>query len=185
MDKRLRKNYLSLNYKNFTIYSEGVTSVPEVLQNLNENLKRQVTLYEELNDLEREKQKALIKNNLQEIELITARQEPLLLGASRLEKERLLWAEHIGRDLGKAPEDLTLAELAEHFPVLEGVRLDLDRVVGQLQEIHEINAQLLQQAMKVVDFTVGMLTQQEKNTYTHPKHKEHEGTKLHLLDRRI
>jgi len=176
---------LSLNYKNFTIYSEGVTSVPEVLQNLNENLKRQVTLYEELNDLEREKQKALIKNNLQEIELITARQEPLLLGASRLEKERLLWAEHIGRDLGKAPEDLTLAELAEHFPVLEGVRLDLDRAVGQLQEIHEINAQLLQQAMKVVDFTVGMLTHQEKNTYTHPKHKEHEGTKLHLLDRRI
>ena len=54
MDKRLRKNYLSLNYKNFTIYSEGVTFVSEVLQNLNENLKQQVTLYEELNNLERE-----------------------------------------------------------------------------------------------------------------------------------
>lgn len=157
----------------------------EALQNLNENLKRQVTLYEKLNDLEREKQKALIKNNLQEIELITDRQESLLLSASRLEKERLLWAEHIGRDFGKAPEDLTLAELAEHFPVLEGVRLDLDRAVGQLQEIHEINAQLLQQAMKVVEFTVGMLTYQEKNTYTHPKRKENEGTKLRLLDRRI
>ncbi|MFZ3131602.1 MAG: flagellar export chaperone FlgN [Desulfosporosinus sp.] len=158
----------------------------EVLQNLNENLKRQVTLYEELYELEREKQKALIRNNLQEIELITARQESLLLGVSRLEKERQLWAEQIGRDLGKAPEDLTLAELAELFPVLEGVRLDLDRVVGQLQEIHEINTQLLQQAMKVVDFTVGMLTHQEKNTYTHPQHKENEGSgKLHLLDRRI
>ena len=158
----------------------------EVLQNLNENLKQQVTLYEELNNLEQEKQKALIKNNLQEIELITARQEPLLLGASHLEKERLLWAEHIGRGLGKAPEDLTLAELAEHFPVLEGVRLDLDRVVGQLQEIHEINAQLLQQAMKVVEFTVGMLTHQEKNIYTRPSQKENEGNRnLHLLDRRI
>lgn len=158
----------------------------EVLQNLNENLKRQVILYEELNDLEREKQKALIKNNLQEIELITARQEPLLLGASRLEKERLLWAEHIGRDLGKAPEDLTLAELAEHFPVLEGVRLELDLVVGSLQEIHEINAQLLQQAMKVVEFTVGMFTHQERNTYAHPRRKENEGNvKLQLLDRRI
>ncbi|HWQ43953.1 MAG TPA: flagellar protein FlgN, partial [Desulfosporosinus sp.] len=138
-----------------------------------------------LNDLEQKKQKALIKNNLHEIELITAQQEPLLLAAGHLEKERLLWAEQIGRDLGKAPEDLTLAELAEHFPVLEGVRLDLDRVVGQLQEIHEINSQLLQQAMKVVDFTLGMLTHQEKNTYTHPSNKEHEGAKLHLLDRRI
>ena len=159
--------------------------MPEVLQNLNENLKRQVTLYEELNDLEREKQKALIKNNLQQIELITTRQEPLLLGASRLEKERLLWAEHIGRDLGKAPEDLTLVELAEHFPVLEGVRLNLDRVVGQLQEIHAINTQLLQQAMRVVEFTVGMMTHQEKNTYTHPSRKEKDGNgTLHLLDRR-
>jgi len=159
--------------------------VSEVLQNLNENLKQQVMLYEELHDLEQEKQKALIKNNLQQIELITTRQEPLLLGASRLEKERLLWAEHIGRDLGKAPEDLTLVELAEHFPVLEGVRLDLDRVVGQLQEIHAINTQLLQQAMRVVEFTVGMMTHQEKNTYTHPSHKENEETKLHLLDRSI
>ncbi len=157
----------------------------EVLQNLNENLKRQVTLYEELHVLEREKQTALIKNDLQEIEQITARQEPLMLGASHLEKERLLWAEHIGRDLGKVPEDLTLAELAEHFPVLEKVRLDLDQVVGQLQEIHEINTQLLQQAMRVVDFTVGMLTHQEKNTYQNPSVKENEGTrKLHLLDRR-
>lgn len=157
----------------------------EALQNLNENLKRQVELYEELNELERKKQKALLKNNLQEIDSITARQEPLLLGASGLEKERLRWAEHIGRDFGRAPEDLTLAELAEHFPLLEGVRLDLDRVVGQLQEIHQINTQLLQQGIKVVEFTVGMLTHQGKNTYTRPSHKENEGTKLHLLDRRI
>jgi len=160
--------------------------VSEVLQNLNENLKRQVALYEKFNAQERDKQKALLQNNLQEIEAITAREEQLLLEASRLEKERLLWAEHIGRDFGKAPEDLTLAELAEHFPVLEGVRLELDRVVGSLQEIHEINAQLLQQAMKVVEFTVGMFTHQERNTYTHPSRKENEGNgKLHLLDRRI
>lgn len=158
----------------------------KVVQNLNENLKRQVTLYEELNDLEREKQQALIKNNLQELELITARQEPLLLGATSLENERLLWAEQIGRDFGKAPEELTLAELAEHFPVLVGVRIDLDRVVGQLQEIHEINTQLLQQGMKVVEFTVGMLTHQEKNTYSPPNQNENEGKRnLHLLDRRI
>ena len=158
----------------------------EVLQYLNENLKQQITLYAELYELERDKQKALIKNNLQEIELITARQETIFMGASRLEKERLLWAEHIGRDFGKTPEELTLAELAERFPVLENVRLELDQVVGQLQEIHDINTQLLQQAVKVVEFTVSMLTHQEKNTYQRPSTKENEGTRnLHLLDRRI
>ena len=159
----------------------------EVLQNLEDNLKRQVALYEELNTLEGYKQKALIKNNLQEIEGITVREEQLLIEANFLEKERLLWAEQIGIDLGKTPEDLTLAELAEHYPILRGVRHDLDQVVGSLQEIHEINTQLLHQAMKVLDFTVGMLTHQEKNTYQHPTNlKENEGSpKLHLLDRRI
>lgn len=160
--------------------------MPEVLRSLNDNLKQQVALYEELNVLEKEKQKALIENKLQEIEEITAQEEELLLGASHLEKERLLWAEHIGRNLGKAPEDLTLAELAERFPVLEGVRLDLDNVVGRLQTVHEINAQLLEQSMKIVEFTVGMLTHREKNTYTHPNRKENEeNRKLHLLDWRI
>jgi predicted transcriptional regulator len=160
--------------------------VSEVLYKLNENLKQQVALYEEFNAQERDKQKALIQNNLKKIEEITAREEQLMIEAGRLEKERLRWAEHIGRDLGKAPEDLTLVELAEHFPVLEEVRLDLDRVVDRLQEIHQLNTQLLQQSMKVVEFTVGMLTHQEKNTYTHPSRKENEGNgKLHLLDWRV
>ncbi|OLN33531.1 flagellar protein FlgN [Desulfosporosinus metallidurans] len=158
----------------------------EVLYNLNENLKQQVKLYEEFNNLERDKQKALLESNLQEIEAITAQEELLMIEVSRLEKERFLWAEQIGRDLGKTPEDLTLAELAEYFPVLDGVRNDLDRVVGRLQKTHEINAQLLEQAMKIVEFTVGMLTYQEKNTYKHPNRKENEGNgKLHLMDWRI
>jgi len=160
--------------------------VSEVLENLNENLKRQVALYEEFNAQERNKQQALLQNNLKRIEEITAREEQLLHQASRLEKERLAWAEHIGRDLGKAPEDLTLLELAEHFPILEEVRLDLDRVVGSLQEIHQLNTQLLQQSMKIVEFTIGMLTHQERKTYTHPSRKENEVTvKLHLLDQRV
>jgi hypothetical protein len=167
--------------------SEGENSVPEILRSFDENLRRQVKIYEDLNVLERNKQKALLKNNLQEIESVTAREEQLLLEASHLEKERLIWAEHIGRDLGKAPQDLTLAELAEHFPVLKGVSHELDKVVSNLQEIHEINTQLLQQAMKVVEFTVGMLTHQDKNTYHRPTNlKENEGSsKLHLLDRRV
>ena len=160
--------------------------VSEVWQNLGDNLKRQVALYEEFTEREKDKQKALIENNLPEINTITAREEQLILKASGLEKERLLWAEQIGRELGKAPEDLTLAELTDHFPKLEEVRQTLERVVGGLQELHKTNALLLRQAMKVVDFTLGMLTHQASNTYTHPSHKKNEGfAKLHFLDRRI
>jgi flagellar biosynthesis/type III secretory pathway chaperone len=160
--------------------------VSQVLQNLEDNLKRQVALYQQLNDLEKDKQKALVENNLKEIETITFKEEKLVFEANHLERERLLWAKQIGSELGKRAEDLTLAELAEHYPVLEGVRKDLDDVVDHLQNIHRTNTQLLQQAIKIVDLTVGMLTQHEKSTYTHPSQQESQGIgKLHLLDRRI
>lgn len=158
----------------------------EALQNLNRNLKQQVELYNELLTLEEHKQRALIKNNLQEIESITTQEEFLIIKVNRLEKERLMWAEQIGRELEKTPEDLTLAELAEHFPVLVEVRLDLDRVVERLREIHQINSQLLHQAMKIVDYTVGLLTHQESNTYTYPgQNEKEENKKKHLMDWRI
>ncbi|MDQ7096265.1 flagellar protein FlgN [Desulfosporosinus sp. PR] len=158
----------------------------EVLQNLNDNLKKQVSLYGKLLSLEKRKQRALLANNLQEIEVATGLEEQLLLEAGHLERERLAWAEQIGRALGKTPEDLTLAELAEHFPLLQEVRQELEGVVGGLKEIHELNSQLLQQAMKIVDFTLGMITHQEKSTYTYPGRKEKDGNKsVHLLDWRV
>jgi len=160
--------------------------VSETLQNLNNNLREQVILYNALLTLEGHKKEALIENNIQEIEVITAQEESFIIKVNRLEKERLLWAEQIGRELGKPPEDLTLVELAEHFPALEEVSLDIDRVVAQLQVIHESNAHLLQQAMKIVDFTVGLLTHQESNTYTYPRQRgKDDNKKRQLMDWRI
>lgn len=158
----------------------------EVLQSLNENLKRQTNVYSELNRLAGLKQQALIKNNLQELEVVTAQEEQILLEGGRLEKERLLWAEQIGREMGKAPEDLTLAELAEHYPELEGVRKDLDNVILRLKEAHEINTELLEQAVKVVNVTLNMLTQEDKHTYSRPGKEVKDGSKhARILDKSV
>ena len=158
----------------------------EAFQQLNQNLRQQVQLYNELLILERHKRLALVENNLQEIESTTTQEEAFIINVNRLEKERLLWAEEIGHELGKQPEDLTLAELADHYPVLVEVSRDLDQVVSQLQEIHKLNSQLLQQAMKIVDFTVGLLTHQASNTYSYPGQKESDDNKKrHLMDWRV
>ncbi|MGC7870256.1 flagellar protein FlgN [Desulfosporosinus sp. SYSU MS00001] len=158
----------------------------EVLENLDRNLKEQIKCYTELYDLEKGKQKALIENSVQEIDKITAREEQLFPVVNHLEKERILFTEQIGQELGMVPEDLTLAVLAERFPVLQGVHSDLERVIGELQGIHDINTQLLQQSIKLVEFTVGLFMHQEKNTYTHPSRNGNDmDKKLHLLDWRI
>ncbi len=159
----------------------------ETLTRLNENLGRQVQLYRTLHELAGLKKEALLRSSLQELEQITAREERLLLEAARLEKERLLWADEIGQKMGKAAEELTLAELTERFPELQGVRAELDQVIGDLQNAHELNSQLIGQALDVIDFTVSMVTRPDDATYAHPKRNGQNPppTRMHLFDKMI
>jgi len=156
-----------------------------IVQSLNENLKLQADIYAALCKFAERKQQALINNNLAELDKITLSEEQLLLDVSRLEKERLLWAEQIGQELNKPPEELTLSELAEHFPELRGVQKELDNVVNKLLEVHKTNTQLLEQALKIVNVTSALITQQEETTYSNPRRKDISKSRIHLLDRSV
>lgn len=160
--------------------------MPEI-QHLNDNLKSQARLYSELKQLAEVKQQALVKNNLHELEAVTVREEQLFMEAARLEKERLMWAEQIAREMGKSPESITLVELAERYPQLKEVKADLENVITNLKETHELNNQLLKQAIKVVDITLGVLTAQPSgNLYNRPGKKESESTNsIRFLDKSI
>lgn len=159
----------------------------ETLNRLNDNLERQAQLYRTLNELQELKKQALLQSNLPELEQITAREERILLEAARLEKERLLWADKIGQEMGKAAEELTLAELAERFPKLQAVRQELDQVIGELRNAHQLNSQLIGQALDIIDFTATLLTRQDQTTYSHPKRKDQNTSpsRTHLFDKMI
>lgn len=160
--------------------------MPEIKM-LHNNLKRQALLYQELKDYAQRKQQALVKNDLQGIEAITVREEQLIMETSLLENERLLWAEKIAGRLGKAPEDITLSELAERFPELTEVKVDLEEVLSNLQELNELNTQLLKQAIKVVDLSLSLMTSQpQNNVYNRPGEKESEQKNpLRFIDKSI
>lgn len=160
--------------------------MPEI-QYLNSNLKSQAHIYSELKQLADFKQRALVKNNLQELEAVTVREEQLLLEAARLEKERLLWAEQIAQTLGKPPENITLTELAERYPQLQDVKIELEEVITNLKKVHELNTQLLQQAVKVLNVTLGMITtSQTGNQYNRPGQKENNPSQVvRFLDKSI
>jgi hypothetical protein len=156
------------------------------LQSLNDNLRLQADIYAALYRFAEQKQQALINNDLLKIETITFGEEQLLLEASRLEKERQLWAEQIGREMNKPPEELTLSELAERFPELREVQKYLDNVIKRLIEVHEVNTQLLQQALKIVNLTSSLMTQQEETTYSNPQRKGIASrSRIHLLDHSV
>ena len=160
--------------------------MPEI-QALKENLTGQLTLYRELTELGEVKKEALVKNNILEIQAITSREEALVLEGTRLEKERLMYLKEIAKPLGVLPEALTISELVKHFPELNGIRNELDDVLSKLQRIHQLNTELLKQAVSLVNVTLNMLTSpQTKNLYNRPGGKEVQPQqKISFLDKSI
>lgn len=157
-----------------------------VIQSLHDNLTKQVEVYRELKECADLKQKALMANNLQELEAVTAREEQLLTGAAHLEKERLLWADQMSQMMGKSAEELTLAELAVKYPELKDVSQELKTVVTGLMDAHEVNTQLLKQALNILDFTVNLLTYREGTTYGKPgQNEKSENNIMRLIDRSV
>lgn len=155
-----------------------------VIQPLKDNLSKQIEVYRGLKELADHMQDALVANNLQELEAVTVREEQLMMESSRLEKERLLWSDQMSQMTGKAAEELTLAELAVRYPELQNVKEELEIIIGDLMNVNELNTRLLEQAMSIVNFTVGMLTYQDKNTYRKPGIKNNQGS-TGILDQKI
>ncbi|WP_425806923.1 flagellar protein FlgN [Desulfitobacterium sp. Sab5] len=156
-----------------------------VIKPLKDNLEKQVQIYSELKKLADIKQKALVANNLQELEAVTVREEQLLLEAAHVEKERLLWIDQMTQKEGKPADELTLSELADRYPELNDVKGKLETVVIDLQDVHDLNTQLLKQAMNVVNFTVGMLNHQDKSIYQKPGQRENKrSSNLRIFDQK-
>jgi hypothetical protein len=160
----------------------------EILPNFEDNLRKQIELYRQIISLEKEKQQALVANNIQEIEVITAQEEKILLEVGHLEEERLHWAEFFGQEIGKKVEEITLTEMEAYYPELENVRKEFEAEIKVLQDLHATNTKLLENAVSILNFTIQAFTQERKTTYSNPKtsgRKNVKNGKINLIDKNI
>jgi len=161
--------------------------VTEVIRSLEENLRKQIDCYRQLTRLEKEKQRALVNNIIEEIETITAQEEKILLEVARLEEERLYQAEFFAQKTGKKIEEITLADLVISFPVLDPVRKEFEDIITEIKSLHETNIKLLENAVSLVNFTISLLTTERQTTYGNPadKDKKARNATLNMLDRSV
>lgn len=162
------------------------------MKQLLENLREQKNLYKVLAEKAKEKQQGIIQNELDSIEELNKEEEKLIREISKLERERIKEIEDRPEIYGDDALSLTLEELKERFP--EGSRIFIEKqtkelmeVLAELKEINSENAQLLQQALRIVNVTVNTITgADESNQY--PKDKKKEGsqsTTRNFVDRKI
>jgi len=156
------------------------------------NLGEQKNQYKILLEKAKEKQQAIIQNDLEAIESLNQKEEELIKSISALESERISHIENSPEIYGENPLSLTLEELKEKLP--EGVRALIDKetkelmeVLKELRDLNSENAELLKQALRFVNVTINTITgADESNSYSKGKKKEGPPSKgRNLVDRKI
>ncbi len=157
-----------------------------------ENLIEQTNQYKILLEKAREKQQAIIQNNLEAIESLNKEEEKLIKVISALESQRISNIENNPEIYGDDALSLTLEELKSRFPegvqaLIEKETKELMKVLGELRETNSENADLLKQALRFVNVTINTITgADESNNYSKDKKREGAQSKArNLLDRKI
>lgn len=121
-------------------------------------------VYRELIPVEEDKTRAIIANDLEALQQITAREHDLVDQTSALENKREQVAKDIATVLGKNPKTITLEQIAEVLKnqpgdqkKLQEVHDRLKKTVMQLQEINDQNKDLLHEAIEMVEFNMNVI----------------------------
>ncbi|MDQ0339899.1 flagellar biosynthesis/type III secretory pathway chaperone [Caldalkalibacillus uzonensis] len=132
--------------------------------------------HEAMLEIARSKQDVLIKGDVQGLSALLEKEGQWIKRLSKLEQERQFQVEDYVRRLGlEVDEDVTLSRLLALLPGSENKRKaerlaeQLTETIVKLREQNELNQRLIQDALKAVNHTLDVLTQNESEiTYQKP-----------------
>lgn len=121
-------------------------------------------LYSELASLAHEKQKVIIANDVQTLAEYLREEQELIDNIESVEKERRNTVIGLCSDLNISEKEISFSRLREFLDGPSQKRLDefknsLLTVLEELQGTNEINRMLIEEALRINDFTVRVLTQ--------------------------
>ena len=126
---------------------------------LYDNLQEQLDCYRQLNDLEWDKQEALISNDNRRIDQIVSQEELIIRTSSQLEANRVQWA---------ASFDPSETDIMNKCPEIICLREKLREKLAQLREVNQINSQLINSQLAYINFSVQSIAGDTKPMYGSP-----------------
>lgn len=154
-------------------------------------LDEMVALYQALVRLAEEKRAVLVAGNAPALETITRQEELLIIQAGKLDAQREKLIGRIAAAHGLSPEELTLAkvgeladgETADRIAALGG---ELRAALEKLAPLNELNTQLIEQALKIIQYNINVLTQASAGpTYGPPQGAGQPAARRTLLDTKV
>ncbi len=151
-------------------------------------LEGQKVIYEDLLSISKEKQTELVKGSLEALDSLTKREEALIFQAGRLEDERFHYTNELITSNG-LETNATITEVFQAAPAevkerMEGIHREMVEALGELDKINRENMSLIQQSLRILNYTIEAITQDKKITYSADEGMIGEKKSL-LLDRRV
>lgn len=137
----------------------------ELLGKMEQNLQQQLAIYTELDDSAHQKQQALVKNQIKELDALVACEEILVMKLGKLEAKRIDLANQICDLQGPSSESITLSYWFTEYPQFRPIQKEIEHILKNIQETNNINNGLLEQAVNIVNFTLHLLTLPDEQTY--------------------
>ncbi|MDR2737135.1 MAG: flagellar protein FlgN [Gracilibacteraceae bacterium] len=126
---------------------------------LRDNLEEQLDCYRQLNELEKDKQDALISNDSRSIDRIISQEEIIIRRRNQLEADRVQWAASF------TPwED---GQVSGH-PEIVDLKNCLGQELEELQSLNQINSQLISSQLAYINYSVQSVAGDTKPMYGSP-----------------
>ena len=135
-----------------------------LIEELISTLKAEKAVYEELVPVSEKKTKILVKNDLEELKIITAQVQLLIDRAGVIGHKREEVIKNIGVVLNKTPEQLDLTSLTrlmakqpEEKKTLAALHDSLRTTMRRLVEVNERNKDLIENSLEMIEFNMNFI----------------------------
>ena len=153
-------------------YGAASTRADSLAERLAEILEKEARLYQDAAAIAPKKTDVIVQGKIEELDSLVAAEQAIIIKIGKLESEReeaigALSAE-LGRDLSNARLSEINAQLGENsFKRLDACQRTLVETLGALKDTNDVNAQLIQNALDYVNFSVNLIASgQAGNIYS-------------------
>ena len=128
-----------------------------------EILNKELTIYEGILKLSKEKTDAIVAGKISEIERITKLEQSIILKLGKLEREREGIVESLADGLDMKAADITLTDIINIMPEAESKKFKdfqdkFTKLLEDLRETNMLNSKLIQNSLEYIDFSINILT---------------------------
>ncbi|HPP87574.1 MAG TPA: flagellar protein FlgN [bacterium] len=166
----------------------------EKIKKLLNYLNTELSYYESLLDYSKAKNKSLIERNIDDISIITQKEEKLVSKIKDTEKYRIELLKEISKETNIKFEDLNISAIANYAQdektkneLLEKKKI-LSEILEELRKYNDQNTELIKQALDVINHTVRVMNNTMNNPNLYNKQKQEQVAKNQqsfLFDKKV